>query len=62
MKERSGRREGQKRKGGGKETLMEELPKLRAVSFPAQPPSQVPALPTMHADDLLNVLLYSIRS
>lgn len=36
--------------------LMEVFPKLRVVSFPAQPPLQVPALSTMHVDDLLDVL------
>lgn len=56
MKERSGGRKGEKRKGGGEKMLMEVFPKLRVVSFPAQPPLQVPALSTMHVDDLLDVL------
>lgn len=37
MKERSGRREGEKRKGRGKEVQREGLPKLRAASSPTPP-------------------------
>ena len=38
MKERSGRRERKRGKGGGMERQIDLLPKLRALSFPTQLP------------------------